>query len=117
MLVGARCLSCGNRALLCCELQGLLGNLKLIPDQEEVQDATMPLAQYVSKCKVEVLQNLAHHLQFLEVRPGVSKHLGECRYEDVEVNKHFPQARKMKNSSLAAKNFCQGLPKVLKSVA
>ena len=112
--VGGRnvALQSGSKALLCCEVQGFLGNLGHVPTQGSSKH--LNLIEYAAGCNLQMLRALQNYLEGLEKRPDVAKKLGESRRECVEVNKFFPRAAKLDHSSFAAKNFCANLPKELK---
>ena len=104
----------GSKSFLCCEISSFLGHIKYVPSQKESHSDDFTVEQYAQGCNLTMLHNLGKWLAAPTTSSQVSEVLKKCRSEAAELELYFPQAKRVKHSSMAAKKFAEALPSALK---
>ena len=95
----------GDRALLCCEMQGVLASQKIIATQQKVRTLQLSKAEYVQsvdKNRLLTFQSALEDANGLSDAP--MKKQSACRKEGEVLNQYWPRAQSFVHSSLTSQN-------------
>ena len=108
---GKSTLSYGDRALLCCDLQGLLQSH--VPSWPTQKDAVVKnvhaFCNVVKRNELQALISSLRAMDNIEYLPTASK----CRLEGQVLDQEWPAARVFDHSALSLKNLANALPKLV----
>ena len=103
----------GDRALLCCEMQGVLASQKIVLPQQQVRTLQLCKVQYVQSVNKNRLLTLEYELDNASgPSDALVKEPSACRQEDRVLNQHWPRAKSFVHSSLTSQNKIAALLKI-----
>jgi len=95
----------GDRALLCCEMHGVLASQKIIPTQQMVRTLQLSKAEYVQRVDKNRLLTFQNALEDANgPSDAPMKKQSACRKEGKVPNQSWPCAQSFVHSSLTSQN-------------
>ena len=104
----------GDRALLCCEMQGVLASHKIVVTLQEVRAFQLCKIEYVKSVDKNRLLTLEYALRTgSDPSDAPMKEPSACRKEDLVLNQYFPRAKTFVHSSLTSQNNIAAMVRIL----